>query len=618
MGRSEQELKWFGEGFDGFPKCLPDDCIEYTIYIINPKLSDFERREQLRKVRDAGIKLTQKLTKGFIWQREPLTLALERFDGHDVLKGCTNFGDSVEDEWLIVYILRELSQRHPQIWLRIVDSDGQFLLIEAAGVLPKWLNPEIADFRVWLNSGRLYLIPVDNGPAVASSLQPKSSNLNLQEALIFIENEQSKLKHSPTVQAEAFGRLRNYPEQISISLHYAMTIIPRKLAYVLHENPSYISPTIEAFYLRDPIAMRPLRSLDRASLRLPPEDLVTVSVKFTRVGYAQLKGQHFEPSALWTGMLSSQSILQRRAAAELGVKVTSGFEMLISDPQNQDKQAVREINMLLEDVEADQSILPSDSDIEQWDKREDDESWLDINFEDFEKELNGESTPGSTGPATGFGDKGAQENLRKMVARFGDFLDDDAAGADGAEGLDDMDEDDDDDDSTLSDDSEELGADKDIDFDESKFAKMMREMMGLPSDQNLTSSHELASIDVSKSESNEGPVFKDIDDEGLQQTMHAIEHELREAGALELNHSQGNEPTKPYQKGTTLQSSSKVQSSSSTEAEADDDHRPIDIDYDLAKNMLGSLKSQGGASRPSSNLLGLMGLQMPRDEDGQV
>jgi len=64
------------------------------------------------------------------------------------LHGLTNYGDSVEDEWLIVYILRELSRRYPELWIKVVDTDGEFLLIEAANALPRWLNPEIADNRV--------------------------------------------------------------------------------------------------------------------------------------------------------------------------------------------------------------------------------------------------------------------------------------------------------------------------------------------------------------------------------------------------------------------------------------------------------------------------------------
>jgi hypothetical protein len=68
--------------------------------------------------------------------------------GNMYLHGLTNYGDSVEDEWLIVFILRELSGRYPNLWIKVVDTDGEFLLIEAANALPRWLNPEIADNRV--------------------------------------------------------------------------------------------------------------------------------------------------------------------------------------------------------------------------------------------------------------------------------------------------------------------------------------------------------------------------------------------------------------------------------------------------------------------------------------
>lgn len=64
------------------------------------------------------------------------------------LHGVTNYGDSVEDEWLIVYLLRRLSSTFKDLWIRVVDTDGEFLLIEAANALPRWLNPEVADYRV--------------------------------------------------------------------------------------------------------------------------------------------------------------------------------------------------------------------------------------------------------------------------------------------------------------------------------------------------------------------------------------------------------------------------------------------------------------------------------------
>lgn len=70
------------------------------------------------------------------------------WSGRSFLRGRTNYGDTVEDEWLIVYLLRELSRSFTDLWIKLVDTDGEFLLIEAANVLPPWLNPENADNRV--------------------------------------------------------------------------------------------------------------------------------------------------------------------------------------------------------------------------------------------------------------------------------------------------------------------------------------------------------------------------------------------------------------------------------------------------------------------------------------
>ena len=168
MENPQDKFKGFDDDFDEFPKHLPDDCIEYTIYILDNISNDSKIREILREVQSAATKLIKTLLKGFIWQRQEFGLQLVRengkvltqlastrqpcltlsLQGTSYLQGRTNFGDSVEDEWLIVYLLRRLSVQYPDIWITAVDTDGQFLLIEAANALPKWLNPEIADNRV--------------------------------------------------------------------------------------------------------------------------------------------------------------------------------------------------------------------------------------------------------------------------------------------------------------------------------------------------------------------------------------------------------------------------------------------------------------------------------------
>lgn len=609
MDAPRDGFKWFEEGFDGFPKSLPDDCIEYTIYLLDSTLTDLERREKLRQVQSAGTELTNRLLKDFIWQREGFRLSLEREDGGSFLQGRTNYGDSVEDEWLILYILRELSKQFPKIWIRTADTDGQFLLIEAANVLPRWLNPEIADFRVWLNNGKLLLVPLERpGEQV---IEAKPGPLTLIEALKIIENQPTQLLNLPAVEAEAFYRLEKYPKQILDSLHHALLTVPRKLAYVLHEDAAYISAAVEAFYLRDPIALRPLQASDHNELYFPPTDPVAMSVKFTKVGYAQLKSQQFAAPAQWADYASAKREAISQGSAEMGMKVTCGFEMLMCDTQNQDKKVVREIAMLLEDIRTGQDELPTDAKINKWETREDDEAWLDINFEDFEKELEGIRKPGARKSNEGFGDRGAQENLQKIVARFEDFLNDDAAGADGAEILDDMDNDDEEEDSAISDDSDDEGEDKDVSFDEDAFASMMREMMGMPP---IT----VGSVATPRVGLEEDEKIKDIssgeeDEKGVHQAMQDIENELREAGALDLNLKQGTEKPES-QRNAIVRGPSSEQSKPLADAEDASEDGDAEIDFNLAKNLLESFKSQGGVSGPGGNMMSLMGMRLPRDE----
>jgi hypothetical protein len=152
---SQEDLEWFKSTFRPIPKPeLPDDAVEYSIYYIPsdpaPAINDetTETRSRLVEVQRSAADLTKEYLKDYIWQREGFKLEITKEDGIMALRGRTNYGDSIEDEWVIVYLLRELTKKHQDIWVKVVDSDGQFLLVEAAGALPSWLEPEVADNRV--------------------------------------------------------------------------------------------------------------------------------------------------------------------------------------------------------------------------------------------------------------------------------------------------------------------------------------------------------------------------------------------------------------------------------------------------------------------------------------
>lgn len=395
-----------------------------------------------------------------------------------------------------------------------------------------------------------------------------------------------------------------------------MVTIPRKLAYVLHELPKAIAPAVEAFYLRDPIKLKPLVSTAAGRLSFPPTDLIDLSVKFTKVLYAQLKSQQFPPPPAWRSLLiaseneavsGNKNAQEKHSMIELGMKVTCGFEILAAGAARSNSRTTRELNLLLEDLAEDGvSALPSDAVIASWkdSTRTDDDSWLDINFDDFERELNGKS--GATKDRT-FGNTNTQADLRKIVSRFEAFLNDEKAGVDGAE-FDEMDEDDDD--SSLDEESE--GEDRDVSFDEQEFARMVREMMGLPADNVAVTNKGKEKIPAL----NPDTVEEDSEDEEIRHLSDQMAAELNGHRALDLNPMPGKLKTlKANGKECATNPSAHIGADGVNEEESEDEE--VDIDYNLAKNLLESFNGQAGLAGPVGTMLADMGLQLPRNEDDE-
>lgn len=640
-----------GEDFSDFTKRLPDDCIEYTIFLIDSKLkSDFARREKLKAIQSAAnASLKSPDLKDYIWQREKFRLDLIdarldgdlnsteeklRVPGHEYyLHGRTNFGDSIADEWLIVWLLLELSQRHTSAWIQVRDPDGEFLLAEAANALPKWLEPELADNRVWIHRGQLHIIPLQRnagGGASGPTTPGLSGNVDMAQALQFLQQTPHSTLHSPMIEEEAFHRLRDHPTAISKSQHSALLSIPRRLAYLLRRNPAYVAPAIEAFYLRDPIAVRPLATKDTATLLFAPEDLVTMSVRFPRVGYAQLVSQDFPPPPAWVGVtphIHKKPVL-------LGMKLSCGFEMMLRDPQNKDKREVREMHMLLEDVEQEEDTLPTDNDIKSWPQTNDDDKWLDIDFKDFDKELKGRSGGASTEKipsGQGFGDESTQKDLQDMVSRFEKFLnEDEETGVEtfssGSSAI-------------SSDDEEDEEEDKATSFTDAEFEQAMREMMGMPDSVKETNGLSSEARKLALEMEDEEEMERDDEKEAAQiwKMMQEI-HAERKKGTEDKGKGKAFTPhaapdtnaagknvrfedkVREDIEGLNKKGKGKAKAKPVTIGDESSDDEDLlageegEEHYEMLKNMLESFQGQGGMAGPAGNLMGLMGMgsKLPR------
>ena len=155
---------------------VSEDVVEYHIYhddipVTFEAFSEAQWRgvfEFLLLTKSQALQALSPTMHDFLWQRQGFNL--EIWDPRQApsstngihsscphLYGQTAFGDNIEDEWFIVHLLLKLSSIFPKLTIQVMDTDGQFLLIEASDFLPKWVNPETSDNRVFLRGGQVGL-----------------------------------------------------------------------------------------------------------------------------------------------------------------------------------------------------------------------------------------------------------------------------------------------------------------------------------------------------------------------------------------------------------------------------------------------------------------------------
>ncbi|KAG0027214.1 hypothetical protein BGZ82_009105 [Podila clonocystis] len=379
-------------------RALAEDTVSYSVFLaptaIAPRSDGGETtgtHAQERTVSLESLHITKALissivsdlAKGYIWHKDAFSLRVvsgkgKLIESQPFLKGETRFGDSLDDEWMIVFLLREISKRLPGSIIRVQDNDGEFLLIEAADYIPSWLDPDNSDNRVFIHDGDLHIVPIavtaEEKSTYPATVGSKSKSPKLHDALNLIRssdeledystiedepqtNNNTKTTTTPRIrtladakiQQAAFGPLAasdstmNFAEKkIQEQRHYARCRIPVDVARILKSKPELITRACEAFYTRDTLAMTTCSRMAKflptsasgpaASESRQKVPFVTTAVCFTRTCYAQLMGQQFQPPKSWDGIVPPQGVDDPKLTkeAELGMKLTCGFEILCS------------------------------------------------------------------------------------------------------------------------------------------------------------------------------------------------------------------------------------------------------------------------------------------------
>ncbi|NXB33479.1 ECD protein, partial [Eulacestoma nigropectus] len=599
----------------------------------------------LRRCAEAVLVRFAPLLAAYVWQRQPFRLRCvpRRGETPAHIGGTTLFGDNVEDEWFIVYLVQEITREFPGLAARIDDNDGEFLLIEAADFLPKWLNPENSENRVFFYKGELHIIPLSEIPEQGCDLSAPCPTIS--QALALLSTRSEEFLAAESIRAAVNKRIDGYPEKIQASLHRARCFLPAGIAAVLRQRPSLVAAAVQAFYLRDPGDLRACR---RPFRTFPAEQRVMALVTFTRCLYAQLVQQKFVPDRRSGYTLPSPSHPQYRAY-ELGMKLAHGFEILCSKSSKVAPDAKRnvlsgplwerflrslkekdyfkgemegsakylELLHMAEDhfqqsvamLENSVEVSPGDEiltllqttsiDLKEFEREaaclppEDDDSWLDITpdaLDQMLKEARNESLPSTNEEEQKYDLETVAESMKAFVSKVSSH--------EGAEMP------------WSSDESH-------VTFDVDSFTKALDRILGADSE-------ELDSDDLDEEEEFD---FSDGDDEDLdagnqRQDQKVSPEEL--VGSLKSYMNEMDRELAQTNVGksftTQKRGASSVEAATSERAGPDSgaedaELAPVDVDMNLVANLLESYSAQAGLAGPTSNILQSMGVYLPENTD---
>ncbi|XP_064573482.1 protein ecdysoneless homolog [Zonotrichia leucophrys gambelii] len=97
---------------------LPEDAVRYRLFAAAAAGPGGEAL--LRRCAELALVRFAPLLAAYVWQRQPFRLRYVPGRGEIPahLGGTTEFGDNVEDEWFIVYLLREITREFPGLAAR--------------------------------------------------------------------------------------------------------------------------------------------------------------------------------------------------------------------------------------------------------------------------------------------------------------------------------------------------------------------------------------------------------------------------------------------------------------------------------------------------------------------
>ncbi|ORY38168.1 SGT1-domain-containing protein [Rhizoclosmatium globosum] len=317
-----------------------EDCVWYRLYISQTASTDPIDSTSILSLVSS---FANSLVKGHIWHKDKFALAVAAGNGESLLEGGTDsqflygktrFGDCIDDEWLVVWMIQSITREFAQFGL--VASTSANCIKPVSGIQTARF------FLLRLQITCLHGSHHQHQPTASSST---TDHYTLFRFLQLPPNLHSSLQHpkslsnepshhpqhttltlaSPEIQQSAFKRCTAFPQKLETDgYHYITCVVPRNVARLLKADESLVASAVESFYLRDPILLKPCQTMKK----FHPSTNVETSVRFTRTLYAQIASQEFLPPRPFLASFPKTKEDVRWKACDVGMKLAVGFEMI--------------------------------------------------------------------------------------------------------------------------------------------------------------------------------------------------------------------------------------------------------------------------------------------------
>ncbi|KAJ8084332.1 hypothetical protein PM082_003101 [Marasmius tenuissimus] len=317
---------------------ISEDTIHYRLYPLKTEVYDKASAATLAACIHSLVQSL--LPPEFLWHRD--TFEIKVVHDNDTqewfYEGHLRVGDCVDDEWCVVWLLREISSKW-DLAISVNDTDGEFMLIEAADALPAWVKPSNSENRVWIYNSQLHLIDLTHVSApskvhrkrrIAQHSDDEDEDaedvLVVEDALKLLRDPILDTSAPPAVRSIVWQRISQYPSAARQHVHFTKAYLPQDIVKALYVDPSLIQKAVEAFYTRDAIQLRAAHRMNRFS----PSTSVLATIRMTRTAYAQLLGQKFYPPKIFGRWQENEGTNEWRWR-DIGMKIAVGFEMLYQE-----------------------------------------------------------------------------------------------------------------------------------------------------------------------------------------------------------------------------------------------------------------------------------------------